>query len=63
MLAELEKGLGVGSVEIDFPSGTRLLTLGVLMFLILVLRPAGITGGRELRWPIDRLVARKGPKT
>jgi branched-chain amino acid transport system permease protein len=62
LLAELEKGLGVGSVEIDFPSGTRLLTLGVLMFLVLVLRPSGITGGRELRWPVDRLVARKGPK-
>jgi branched-chain amino acid transport system permease protein len=61
LLAELEKGLGVGSVEIDFPSGTRLLTLGVFMFLILVLHPSGITRSRELGWPLARLAARKGP--
>jgi branched-chain amino acid transport system permease protein len=54
LLAELEKGLGVGSTEIDLPSGTRLITLGTVMFLILVFRPSGITGGRELSWPFQR---------
>jgi branched-chain amino acid transport system permease protein len=61
LLAELEKGLGIGSVEVDFPSGTRLLTLGVFMFLVLVFRPSGITGSRELRWPLAGLLARKEP--
>jgi branched-chain amino acid transport system permease protein len=33
------------------PEGTRLVTLGGLMALVLLLRPAGITGGRELGLP------------
>jgi branched-chain amino acid transport system permease protein len=33
------------------PEGTRLVTLGALMALVLLLRPAGITGGREFGLP------------
>lgn len=54
LLAEVEKGLSVGSLELDAPSGTRLLTLGALMFLALVLMPAGLTRSRELSWPFRR---------
>jgi branched-chain amino acid transport system permease protein len=54
LLAEIEKGLGIGGLELTAPSGTRLLTLGVLMFLVLVFVPRGITGGRELSWPFRR---------
>jgi branched-chain amino acid transport system permease protein len=54
LLAEIEKGLGVGGLDLTAPSGTRLLTLGVLMFLVLVFLPRGITGGRELSWPFPR---------
>ncbi len=54
VLVELEKGATVAGVAVDLPSGTRLLVLGVLMFLVLVLRPDGITGGRELTWPFRR---------
>jgi branched-chain amino acid transport system permease protein len=43
-LAEAEKGVG----GVDLPTGTRLVTLGFLMALVLLFRPAGITGGREL---------------
>lgn len=42
-LNELEKGIG----DVDVPSGTRLVTIGVIMALILLFRPSGITGGRE----------------
>ena len=31
-----------------------LLTLGVIMFVALVVRPEGITKGRELSWPFRR---------
>jgi branched-chain amino acid transport system permease protein len=54
LLAEAEKGLSIGSLDVTAPSGTRLLTLGALMFLVLVLLPRGITGGRELSWPLRR---------
>ncbi len=44
-LAQSENG-AVGFMP-DLPSGTRLVAVGALMAVVLVLRPAGITGGRE----------------
>lgn len=43
-LGEAENGLW----GLDFPSGTRLVVVGALMALVLVVRPSGISGGREL---------------
>ncbi|MBD0337696.1 MAG: branched-chain amino acid ABC transporter permease [Thermoleophilia bacterium] len=40
-LAEAERGA--------LPDGTRLVVVGAVMALVLVLRPSGITGGKELR--------------
>ena len=48
LLAEAEKGIGA----VDLPTGTRLVTLGVLMALVLLFRPSGITGGREFSLPV-----------
>lgn len=48
LLAETESGLDIGGLSIDLPSGTRLVVVGTLMALVLILRPRGITGGREL---------------
>jgi branched-chain amino acid transport system permease protein len=53
LLNEAENGIG----GVDLPTGTRLVTIGVLMALILLFRPRGITGGREFSF---RLPARKG---
>jgi branched-chain amino acid transport system permease protein len=50
-LIEAEQGVSVG-VALDLPSGTRLIILGGLMALVLILRPAGLTGGREVRLPV-----------
>jgi branched-chain amino acid transport system permease protein len=47
-LSESEQGVDVG-VTLDLPQGTRLVFLGAIMALMLILRPSGITGGRELR--------------
>jgi branched-chain amino acid transport system permease protein len=49
-LSEAEQGVGIG-VTLDLPQGTRLVFLGAIMALMLILRPSGITRGRELRLP------------
>jgi branched-chain amino acid transport system permease protein len=42
----------LGNAEDGFlPEGARLVVLGALMALVLVLRPTGLTGGREFRLP------------
>ncbi|MDQ5821389.1 MAG: branched-chain amino acid ABC transporter permease [Actinomycetota bacterium] len=46
-LSEAEQGVHVG-IGLDLPSGTRLVILGSVMTLVLLLRPSGLTGGREL---------------
>jgi branched-chain amino acid transport system permease protein len=45
VLAEAENGLG----GIDLPAGSRTIVVGALMALVLILRPEGITRGREVR--------------
>jgi branched-chain amino acid transport system permease protein len=44
LLAEAENGVA----GVDLPSGSRIVVVGALMALVLILRPSGITGGREL---------------
>ena len=46
-LIEAEDGVGA----IDLPSGSRLILLGAIMATMLILRPSGITGGREFSLP------------
>ena len=52
-LSEAEQGVGIG-FTIDLPQGARLVILGTLMAAVLVLRPSGITGGREFALPRSR---------
>ena len=47
-LIEAEQGIDVG-VSLDLPQGTRLIFLGAIMALVLIVRPSGLTGGREFR--------------
>ena len=47
-LIEAEQGVEVG-VSLDLPQGTRLIFLGAIMALVLIVRPNGLTGGREFR--------------
>ena len=49
-LSEAEQGVGVG-FTVDLPQGARLVVLGAVMAIVLVLRPSGITGGREFSLP------------
>jgi branched-chain amino acid transport system permease protein len=47
-LIEAEQGVSVG-FSLDLPQGTRLIFLGAIMALVLIVRPSGLTGGREFR--------------
>lgn len=50
-LVNAEDGVHVLGLTVDVPTGASLVVLGALMALILVLRPSGVTGGREARLP------------
>lgn len=43
-----------GGATLATPSGLGDVVLAALMLLIILLRPRGITGGREITWPISR---------
>jgi len=55
-LAEAENGVHVPGGTLDFPSGTRIVVVGALMAFVLIVRPSGLTGGREL--PLPRALVR-----
>jgi branched-chain amino acid transport system permease protein len=50
-LAEAESGVHVLGQTLDLPAGTRIVVVGALMALVLILRPRGLTGGREVPLP------------
>jgi branched-chain amino acid transport system permease protein len=60
-LGQAESGVNLG-FGIDLPTGTRLVVVSGAMALVLILRPSGITGGREfsLGW-LAHLHRKKGP--
>ena len=47
-LSAAENGVGIFGWHLDLPTGTAVLAVGALMALVLVARPSGLTGGREL---------------
>jgi branched-chain amino acid transport system permease protein len=49
-LGEAEQGVDVG-FHLDLPTGTRLVIVAILMAAVLILRPTGLTGGREFGLP------------
>ncbi len=48
VLANAENGIEVLGRTLEVPAGTRIVVVSALMALVLVLRPSGLTGGREL---------------
>jgi branched-chain amino acid transport system permease protein len=48
-LGDAENTVDVG-FHLTLPNGTRLVTVGAVMALVLILRPSGLTGGREFGW-------------
>ena len=50
-LAETEDGMTVLGRTIDLPSGSRIVVVSAVMALVLIVRPSGLTGGREFSLP------------
>jgi branched-chain amino acid transport system permease protein len=51
LLTTAEGGVHILGIKVDLHDGTHLVVLGVVMALVLVVRPGGLTGGREFRLP------------
>jgi branched-chain amino acid transport system permease protein len=51
LLQNGENGVHVLGWKISLPQGSALIGIAVVMLLVLLLRPAGVTGGRELTLP------------
>jgi branched-chain amino acid transport system permease protein len=47
LLNEAQKGLDIGPVSFTLPTGTRTIVLALLMVAVLLVRPSGLTRGRE----------------
>lgn len=48
-LSVAENGTSVFGWHLDLPAGTSEIVVGILMAVVLILKPSGLTGGRELR--------------
>ena len=51
LLAEMEGGLTVLGRTIDLPDGSRIVVVSAVMAVVLIVRPSGLTGGREFSLP------------
>jgi len=48
LLRLLERGIALGKSQLAFPPGSQELGIAVIMLLVLVFRPQGLAGGREI---------------
>ena len=62
VLRQTEAGINIGLMSIQAPVGLREVGLALLMLLILIYRPNGISNGKEINWPFNKL-HRKGLET
>lgn len=54
LLRALERGVNLGGTVVQAPQGMQEITLAVMLLIILVYRPEGIVGDRELGLPVAR---------
>lgn len=53
-LRRVEHGFDLGVFQVPQRGGVREVGLAIVMLLILIFRPQGVTGGNEIGWPNDR---------
>lgn len=53
-LVRMERGVEIGETTLALPTGAQEIIIGIVMIFVLILRPAGLSGGRELRLHIGR---------
>lgn len=51
LLRRVQEGVTLGGTTISAPDGLQQIALAVIMILILIFRPQGLMGGREILWP------------
>ena len=61
VLANAETGIEILGHSFDVPAGTRLVVVSALMALVLILRPSGLTGGKELTFESLRRLRARAP--
>ncbi|TMV08438.1 branched-chain amino acid ABC transporter permease [Ruegeria sediminis] len=63
LLVRAERGITIGATQFALPSGSQEILIGVAMIFVLILRPAGLTGGREfkLRLTLPRIPLSQEP--
>jgi branched-chain amino acid transport system permease protein len=61
-LLQAENGLHLGLFKLTLPAGAADLILGVLMAAMLIVRPRGLTGGREWDLGLPRALRRRGAR-
>jgi branched-chain amino acid transport system permease protein len=53
-LRTLEGGIALGKTTLSLPPGSQEIGLGLVLALIMIFRPTGLTRGREAQWPWQR---------
>lgn len=51
MLVRLEQGVTLGGARFALPGGAQEILIGVVMILVLILRPSGLMAGKDLQLP------------
>jgi len=49
LLVRAEQGIAIGSTSFSLPSGSQEILIGIAMILVLIVRPSGLTAGREFK--------------
>lgn len=57
LLRKAEKGFSVGETSLSLPASSAEVGLGIILLLILIFRPAGLTRNAEIYWPFKPKVA------
>jgi branched-chain amino acid transport system permease protein len=59
LLRHVESGLSISFIHLPGRPGIAALGLGAIMLGSLIWRPSGLTGGREITWPMTRFMRRR----
>jgi len=51
VLRTLEGGIALGKSTLSLPPGSQEIGLGIVLALIMIFRPTGLTRGQEVQWP------------
>jgi branched-chain amino acid transport system permease protein len=51
VILSLQNGQSIGPISVNLPSGVSTALVALLLIIVLIWRPAGLTGSREIRFP------------